>query len=449
MLAALAWCGVLAGARAARSEPPGTWCTGGPAATFSRNEWPIVEPVYTHTTSVPHGELWMARHPLGNTSFPVVHLSGTAYQRGFAHGTLLRQQVIDFYDAFWDYLVAEAGGNESAVVAMILPVVQDSAPFVPPHFTAEIAGLAAATNYSREKILWIHLFPETTGGHCSMLGASGAATRKSYSGKVLQLRALDYITADFLSNNHALIVYHDGEGGGFVNIGWVGTVSAVTGVNSAQVAISEIGVSNPDFSFGPQASGRGIPFNFLLRDILEFDRSVGEAQRRIAEAHRTVDLILGVGDGKAAATPEDPAFTGVQYAHTQARFFNDQNESEIGWINGGNVTGEWPGHAWHPVVDGVVYQGMDWLCPTWSYPLGQILQTKSSLGELDAEFVIRDAIQRIQTGNLHVAVYVPSAHTFYYSFSVGSGSSDRLKLAYQRPFLEIDTQRLFAQRATP
>ena len=75
-----------------------------------------------------------------------------------------------------------------------------------------------------------------------------------------------------------------------------------------------LGVSNPDESFGPQKSGEGIPFSMLMRDIMMFDESLDNARSRIASANRTVDLILGIGDGKLPSTGSDPApFTGVQY----------------------------------------------------------------------------------------------------------------------------------------
>ena len=35
---------------------------------------------------------------------------------------------------------------------------------------------------------------------------------------------------------------------------------------------------------------------YLLRDIIQFDGSLQEAMQRISTAHRTCDLILGVGD---------------------------------------------------------------------------------------------------------------------------------------------------------
>ncbi len=42
----------------------------------------------------------------------------------------------------------------------------------------------------------------------------------------------------------------------------------------------------------------GLPFIFLLREILQYDVTVDDASSRMATAHRTCDLILGVGDGK-------------------------------------------------------------------------------------------------------------------------------------------------------
>ena len=91
------------------------------------------------------------------------------------------------------------------------------------------------------------------------------------------------------------------------------------------MAISEIGVSFPDDTFGKE-SRFGIPFTvretlltttniiatlihcclhsiiqYILRDILQFDKTLIDATSRLSNAHRTCDLILGVGDGKVGA----------------------------------------------------------------------------------------------------------------------------------------------------
>jgi len=59
-------------------------------------------------------------------------------------------------------------------------------------------------------------------------------------------------------------------------------------------------VSYPDKSFGKE-SRIGVPFTFLLRNILQFDDTLNASITRIKTAHRTCDLILGVGDGKPEA----------------------------------------------------------------------------------------------------------------------------------------------------
>lgn len=43
---------------------------------------------------------------------------------------------------------------------------------------------------------------------------------------------------------------------------------------------------------------------YLLRDILQFDKSLESAMERISNSKRTCDLILGVGDGKARKKPD-------------------------------------------------------------------------------------------------------------------------------------------------
>ena len=87
------------------------------------------------------------------------------------------------------------------------------------------------------------------------------------------------------------------EGVSFANVGWTGWLGSITGMSSERVAISEIGVSFPDASFGNE-SRVGNPFTFLLRDIIQFDTSLTAGLDRITKAARTCDLILGVGDGK-------------------------------------------------------------------------------------------------------------------------------------------------------
>jgi len=58
---------------------------------------------------------------------------------------------------------------------------------------------------------------------------------------------------------------------------------------------------------------------FVLRDILQYESTLDSAKSNIAEADRTCNLIIGIGDGKAAKA------TGVQYSGYVANFYEDYN----------------------------------------------------------------------------------------------------------------------------
>jgi hypothetical protein len=398
-----------------------SYCTGGPSSDAQPNLFPITAPEIVLNRSVPNGKLFYAQHTAGNVSLPVVHLYGSPHQMGFAHGSLLKGQAIAMWDAFWAYLVKDAG-SESDLKAMLAQLESTSAPFVPEFITQELHGLADATQYDFRKLLWLHLFPESAGGHCSMFGAWGNMTRDSMGGKLLQMRALDYITDDFLSANHALIVYHPATGHAFVNIGWVGQIATVTAVSAAKLALSQIGVSKPDDSFGPQRNGQGTPFIFLLRDLMQHQGTLAGAEAFIANASRTLDLILGVGDGKlpvvpATAAPTAPApFTGVQYAADSARFYADWNLLPVN-------------ASWHRPVTHAVYHGMDWDCPAWTGLLGDKLRQFS--GRLTPAITVREITPLVQTGSLHVAIYELEDEVLYLSTSLPSTAEGPRK-AFER-----------------
>jgi hypothetical protein len=141
-----------------RSDPPGTFCTGGPDADAPMNLHPITSPPLTHVSDARRGRLFTAHHAPGNTSFPVLHLYGTPYEWGVAQGTLLGPEARAMWAAFWEFLVQDSGG-EAQLNATLAAVERTAAPFIPQHFVEEMRGLADATGVSYRRILWLHLYP--------------------------------------------------------------------------------------------------------------------------------------------------------------------------------------------------------------------------------------------------------------------------------------------------
>lgn len=219
-------------------------------------------------------------------------------------------------------------------------------PFTNNKYYQEMKGIADASGVDFKLIRRVHMIGELTKGHCSMFGAWGSATK---NGETVQLRALDWDFDGPYRKYPTVTVYHPSskkDGNTWMNIGFAGWIGILSGVSEQQMAVSEIGVSYPDSSFGKE-SRVGNPFTFLLRDILQFDHSLDETIARMKKTRRTCNLILGVGDGKAGY------FRGFQYGHSVLNVVNDSVPLP-------------KNDTWHPAVKDAVYWGMDWLCPSFT-----------------------------------------------------------------------------------
>jgi hypothetical protein len=71
--------------------------------------------------------------------------------------------------------------------------------------------------------------------------------------------------------------------------------------------------------------------------------------------------------------------------------------------------------TWHPVIDDVVYNGMDWLCPAYTGALGEQLQ--KYYGKIDEFSTIEHILPTVQTGDLHIAFSDLSTMQWYISYA--------------------------------
>lgn len=251
--------------------------------------------------------------------YPILHVWGTPYQQGYAQGYLLKGQVNLFIPQAWAYLIsqpvsvleeylpawfAEMVAQEGFEVALdfTYDLQKD---FSPQYVWEEMQGIADASGVPYLMIRRLMMLPDLTKGACSNAGFWGSATA---TGNTLQLRALDW-DMDGPFRDFSLIYVNHGNpqnaswGHPFVQVSFVGFVGALTGQSATQLAVSEIGVSYSDASFGgKQPEGvipvPGVPFIFMLREILQSDLTIDDAANRLNNHRRTCDLILGVGDGK-------------------------------------------------------------------------------------------------------------------------------------------------------
>ena len=360
-----------------------------------------------------------------NDKFNVVHVWGNPYQLGYNHGAILKDQIIAFYDGVYDYFIEEAHDEACQLnidpiskACIIRPDVIDNIlehgvdkaldmeleatdPYTSDYFEEEMQGLADATGYDLQRIRRIHQLGELTKASCSMVGAWDEALSDKKG--LLQLRALDWTTAAIFVNNPQMTVYHpeDQTNNRFANIGFPGWIGLMTGMNDQKMGISEIGAGtagdSPDF---PDESRKGQSFTWMLRDILQFDKTADQAKERMEKADRTCNLILGVGDGKTNV------FHGFASDAGRLTTYNDKDMEPLKYIDGTDMR--------HDRIDNIVYWGMDWYC--WQFH--EVLRDNllEYWGDINFENLIRSILAGTNSGNLHVTVMDYNQDDMYVAF---------------------------------
>ena len=80
-------------------------CNGKPDPNALPNLNPILTAPHTFVRSVPNASLYTVGS--GDDTINVVHLWGTPYEMGLAHGTLMNATMIAMVDTVWTYLISE------------------------------------------------------------------------------------------------------------------------------------------------------------------------------------------------------------------------------------------------------------------------------------------------------------------------------------------------------
>ncbi len=359
-----------------------------------------------------HGRL--ERIGQGDDSLFLLTVWGTPKEMGAAHGRLLKESV----QKHCDHLIAAMTGAMKIGPEKLDEVYQATLPYIPDHFVEEMKGLAEGAGIPLQTVIRCQMIGEASEWHCSLFGAWGKAT--AADGHTYQLRALDYNIRAEIQRFPTIIVYVPKQGHPFANIGWAGVVGSVTGISSVPLAISEIG----DDYDAANDSFEGIPFQFLLRDILQFDENFDAAIARVQNARRTTSLMYAIGDGRKGRV------RALQTSRTLCNVFDWDNLE--------------PNVQTHPRLEDIVYWGMSWNVPRYDQALHD--QLKAHYGTINASVVIETILPAVRTGNLQVAVYDLTANKIWTANARAEGESGPVN-AYERTFVEVDMKTVFEQAA--
>ena len=444
-----------------------------------------MSPAMTCVGKAKHGALY----EMANSEVLVLHLYGTPHQMGYAQGVLLNKKIVNFYGEFIqflvDFFVKSPPGRLQSVPACyrvvlapqgmgsitketvekaLAAVVKNTKPYTPAHFTEEAKGIADGIvdhdksqlqdslqlQYSKqyEIVLGISMFGELVRAGCSIIGANKTATK---TGKVIQLRALDFGFPEPLVGNPLLKVYHPnsipGVGHEFLTLGWVGFIGALTSY-SRYTAVSEkvwawrrnqmtdpqklkapnkekllknleamktlVQKDNPkeekklstqdladlrtsidmqdELPDYGQYSSKGIPFNFLLRDIAQFDESIRQTRARLNNVHRTCAIYIGVG------TNEGNEFSTFGYSLDSIREFT--------WDS--PFPGFAPQSPQHHNIKDVMYINKTEQpnkCDKMGVAINNALSNKQGGASYISVEDMKDICREEQTGTVHIAIF--------------------------------------------
>lgn len=428
------------------------YCNGVPADGERTNDFPIIDGEMTFIKSVKNGQLFETGP--ANARFPVVHVYGTPYEMGQAQAMLVGEQLTKFVHGTFEYIessIVESMDKydipdalKQIIVAKGINFALDltarvTAPFTPQSYFDELKGISdTLPDVDYELLLRLQMFPEVTKASCSFFGSWGEA---SLDGTTYHMRSLDYDVDGPFKDHPQLTVYHPSDGSNaFANMGWPGSIGTLTGMNEKQMGVNEIGVSFPDDSFGqgtadtPPEKLMGKPWMFVVRDVLQHTSTLEEGVESVQNVNRTCNLVVGVGDGKVDSSPsadnfKTPKVNGIEYSGRVAIPYDDVNQLPV------NAT-------WHPQLDSMVYNGMDWLCPGYTQKLGeQLTKFRTKIAPAN---VVGNILPTVQTGNLHIALYDLTASQMYVSFCRSSTADPSEPMyAYERQFTSLDMNAVF------
>lgn len=195
----------------------------------------------------------------------ILHLSGTAYQQGFAHGNLMKREISEILSRWKNEVELAWQADFESVVTRFFETTGyvNDITLQCPDLLDEIRGIADGSGFEYETILAFQLSEEidvlsgeSGGKHCTSLSIN----RKSHNPTWL---AQNMDPPQFLHGFPTLLHLTDKESGIENYVYTIPGLIGLTGMNSAGIGITCNSLSMLNHS------DRGLPVAFIVRTVLQ------------------------------------------------------------------------------------------------------------------------------------------------------------------------------------
>lgn len=237
----------------------------------------------------------------------VLFVQGSPYERGYQHGVLLRKEVQDNLGYIHRLALKKFHFEE-----LFNEVYERMRSYIPEEYVEEMHGLAHGARIPLTLVHHLHILPclGEWGGKKKVkavikqmmvgdLGTScsnfSVASNTTLDDKHYVVRILDWGLHKISKlHEYPLITVTIPESGiPSANIGWVGFLGAVSGMNAQGITLGEMGYGDPD-----NETLRGIPMPFLLRNILSYTGNLAEVRKTLKDAIGSNSFAFLMSDGK-------------------------------------------------------------------------------------------------------------------------------------------------------
>lgn len=348
----------------------------------------------------------------------VLYTSGTPYERGYQQGYLLRREVQQNL-GYMHKRALEVFRSEE----LFDEAFERARPFIPQEYLDEMHGLAHGAKLPLRVIHHIHILPEISewggkkklkevvrqmmagelGTSCSNLciKPDGTGDESMYVVRILDW-GLHKISK--LHEYPLIAITNPEDGQRFVNIGWVGFLGAISGMNESGITLGEMGYKNP-----PNESLSGKPMPFLLRDILRQATSLEEVRHIITNSVGTNSFVFLMTDGKTE----------------QAQLYVRDRDRMLIFDDGQNITDPELGEVVRGIT-GSVYGGH----------FNQVMhdQISSNFGKITPTLLMNEMIPPMaMKSNFQNVIYDPKKLRFWVA-----NAKDRNSRAAEQPYTYFD-----------
>lgn len=262
-------------------------------------------------TSFEHEQAILSKARLERTEdgrIRVLYVRGSHYECGYQQGALLRDEVQDNLGYLYERSLRKFKSREFFAEAY-----ERIRPFIPQSYIDEMHGLAHGSRLPLETVHHIHALPSITewggkrglkkivkemiagefGTSCSNIGLQSTA---SADGGVYAVRVLDW-GLHRISRLHEYPLITVGRPDGsipYMNLGWVGFLGAVSGMNAEGITLGEMGYKDP-----PNETLRGMPMIFLLREVMANSKNLTDVRAILKSSPGTNSFGFVMTDGKS------------------------------------------------------------------------------------------------------------------------------------------------------